>query len=146
MRKFCTHASNSRLSKTVSFQAGRTTGAAVPPASAWSWLMSSNSSLGACSLSNRIQSNPAPAITSALRLLHRLLQSPICGRRSRSARLNALTGICVVTRAVLERAHRATRDLFRLQVAPHSRFLGSIDTLAFYPVFFFGYKQTHDTD
>src|SRR5438445_13732058 len=100
--------------RTRSFQAGRTTGAAVPPTRDWSWLKTNGSSLGACSVSRRIQSKPAPAMTSELRLLHKLLQSPICGRPSQSARLNGLIGIFVVTGQLSEAPDLLARGIASL--------------------------------
>src|SRR6266567_6268211 len=87
--------SSNRLKRTRSFQAGRTMGVAVPPAIACKELKTIGSSLGACSVSIRIQSKPAPAMTSTARLLQRLFQRPICGRPSRIACLKGLMGIRV---------------------------------------------------
>src|SRR6266850_6706145 len=80
----------------MSFQAGRTTGAAELPTKPCNWLKTVGSSLGACSVSIRIQSNPEPPMTSATTLLQRLHQRPICDRPSRIACLNEFGESCVV--------------------------------------------------
>jgi hypothetical protein len=72
----------------VSFHGGRTTGCAVPPTIAWSWLWTIGSSLGECSWSSSSQSKPAPARTSTVTWLERLLHRPIWDRPARMARLN----------------------------------------------------------
>src|SRR5687767_11625048 len=95
MRKFWVPISRRRLRRTVSFQAGRTTGAALPPVMACNWLRTLGNSFGACSVSMRIQSKPAPAMTSVTMLLQRLDQKPICGRLARRACLNLFGGSCI---------------------------------------------------
>src|ERR1043166_6154876 len=88
----------------MSFHAGRTIAVAVPPEAACNWLITIGNSLGECSVSSSIQSKPAPAITSAVMLLHRLDHSPICGLPALSACLKWLTGISIVY--PLEKPHR----------------------------------------
>src|SRR5262245_33652922 len=84
--------SSTRLISTASFQAGRTIAAAVPRAAACSCASRPGISLGECSVSNRIQSNPESDTISAAMLLARLLHRPICSRPAAIACLKVLRG------------------------------------------------------
>src|SRR6202034_411792 len=88
----CAPRSNMRLMSTGSFQAGRTTEAAGPLFAACSKGSSPAISIGECSESKRIQSNPDFPNISAAMGLQKVLQMPSCRRPSCSALLNALWG------------------------------------------------------
>src|SRR5262245_22592763 len=106
----------------MSFHAGRTTGAAVPPTRACNWLSTIGNSLGACSVSTRIQSKPAPAIASAVTLLHELHHRPICGRASRMAFLKVLTGISISKVCASLRHSASLYDLSMSRCKPRQSF------------------------
>jgi hypothetical protein len=65
------------LINTMSFQAGRTIGVAVPPSTAWSCASRSGISFGECSVSSKSQSKPESRTMSAAILLQRLHHRPI---------------------------------------------------------------------
>jgi hypothetical protein len=88
--------SRKRLTSTMSFHAGRTTGVALPPVIACSCDCTIGSSLGECSVSSSTQSAPEWARISATMWLDRLDQMPICGLPSFSAFLNLLAGSSIV--------------------------------------------------
>src|SRR5690242_19681532 len=96
--------SRTRLMRTVSFQAGRTIGVAVPPRTACNWPTRSGISFGECSVSSRIQSKPESEMMSAAMLLNRLDHRPICNWPAAMACLKALRWKSVVIRSSREAA------------------------------------------
>src|SRR5919202_3591388 len=87
--------SSTRLISTASFQAGRTMALALPRAAACSCPSRPGISLGECSVSNKIQSNPESDTISAAILLARLLHNPICNWPPAIACLKVLRGISI---------------------------------------------------
>src|SRR5215469_16288490 len=107
--------SRKRLISTMSFQAGRTIGDAVPACAACSWARTSGTSFGECSGSSRSQSKPEWDTISAVIGLHRLHHRPICSSPLAIACLKVLRGRSIA--ALSNELHRdaAERPEIRVQ-------------------------------